>query len=343
VTLPSPTAHKAAPPKRAMSDELERFKRDVNLTELAASLGYRLVDRERSAGGKWHGSSQASVSMRNPDTDDKIIIRRDRDGHWTYFSVRDDRDNGTVVDFVQRRGQPSLGAVRKELRLWLGVDRPRLSPQLYRRNLKAQVRDPAAVNSTYASAASAPESRYLAGRGVRSETLRDKRFAESFRVDARGNVLFGHLDPSDPARVVGFEIKNNGFTGFATGGRKTFWRSATRPSDNRLVIVEASIDGLSYHQLFPHPRARYLSTGGAVGADQLEIVAREIATMPPGSEIVLATDNDAGGDKLASQLVAAAGTAATRRHFPPAGKDWNDYLQSLERTRPHRREHRLER
>ena len=30
-----------------MDDELERFKRDVNLTELAAIYGYRVVVRER--------------------------------------------------------------------------------------------------------------------------------------------------------------------------------------------------------------------------------------------------------------------------------------------------------
>jgi hypothetical protein len=326
-----------------MDDELERLKRAVNLTELAASLGYRLVDRERSGNGRWRGSTPASVSMRHSGRDDKIVIRRDRDDHWTYFSVRDDRDNGTVVDFLQRRRAQNLGDVRKELRAWLRLDRPRVPPQLYRPNLQTRVRDAAGVNSTYAAAACAvPDSRYLASRGLRPETLRDQRFAGAFRVDARGNVLFGHLDPADPARVVGFEIKN-GFTRFATGGRKTFWRSATRPDDNRLVIVEASIDALSYHPLFPHPRARYLSTGGSVGTDQLELIGREIAVLPPGADIVVATDKDAGGDKLALQLAAAACHVPTRRHFPPVEKDWNDYLQSLERTGDHRRERRPER
>ena len=105
-------------------DELERFKREVNLTELAASYGYLLADRARSAAGKWHGSTVASVSMRHTVTDDKIVIRRDLDRHWTYFSVRDDRDNGTVVDFLQRRHARRLGAVRVELRAWLKEERP---------------------------------------------------------------------------------------------------------------------------------------------------------------------------------------------------------------------------
>jgi 5S rRNA maturation endonuclease (ribonuclease M5) len=330
-------------------DELEHFKRDVNLTELAASLGYRLVDRERSADGKRRGSTQASVSMCHAGTDDKIVIRRDADAHWIYFSVRDDRDNGTVVDFLQRRRGQSLGDVRKELRSWLRVDRPRVPARLYRPTLGKQTRDSAAAKTSYAVAAPSRESLYLERRGIRPATFRDDRFAATFRVDARGNVLFGHVDPVDPTQVVGYEIKNSGFTSFASGGQKTFWSSAVRRDDHRIVVVEGSIDALSYHQLFPRPRTRYLSTGGAVGPEQLELIGRAIAAMPPGSDIVVATDNDEAGDKLAGQIAEATGRIPTRRHRPPIGrgtgkgKDWNDVLQLIERRRLHRREYRLER
>ena len=53
--------------------------------------------------------------MRN-DADDKIIIKRESDGHYVYFNVRDDADNGTIIDFVLRRRSRSSGGVRKELR-----------------------------------------------------------------------------------------------------------------------------------------------------------------------------------------------------------------------------------
>src|SRR5512138_1873983 len=111
-------------PPRPMDDELDYFKRAANLTEVAASLGYELAPGQRPAA--------ATVAMRHPATNDKIIIRRDRDDHWTYFSVRDDGDNGSVIDFLQRRGSAGLGAVRKELRAWLRQDRPRLQARLCR-------------------------------------------------------------------------------------------------------------------------------------------------------------------------------------------------------------------
>jgi hypothetical protein len=41
--------------------------------------------------------------LAHPTSGDKVIVRLNPDGHWTYFSVRDDRDNGTVIDFVFHR------------------------------------------------------------------------------------------------------------------------------------------------------------------------------------------------------------------------------------------------
>ena len=69
-----------------------------------------------TAKDSWRGTSV----MRHPVSDDKVIIKRGMDGHYVYFSVRDDRDNGSIIDFVQFRQRLSLGAVRKELRPWIG-------------------------------------------------------------------------------------------------------------------------------------------------------------------------------------------------------------------------------
>src|SRR5436190_7923745 len=107
--------------------------------------------------------------MRHPATDDKIIIRRDVAGHWTYFSVRDDRDNGSVIDFLQRRRSLTLAGVRKELRSWLHEGRPRPSPSLYRPRLGVSAGDEAAVSRSYAIAAHG-DNPYLLSRGLRRET-----------------------------------------------------------------------------------------------------------------------------------------------------------------------------
>ena len=75
-------------------EELESFKSRINLTEYASAQGY-VLDRRHT--------SRNSVAMRGP-AGDKVIIARDaRDGNWIYFSVTDDQDHGTIIDFITRR------------------------------------------------------------------------------------------------------------------------------------------------------------------------------------------------------------------------------------------------
>src|SRR5271170_6329234 len=91
--------------------ELEAFKNSIDLRAYAASQGYALDSRE-----SWRGCAV----MRHA-AGDKIVIKRDSDGHYVYFSVRDDSDHGTIIDFAGRRLGLSLGAVRKELRPWIAM------------------------------------------------------------------------------------------------------------------------------------------------------------------------------------------------------------------------------
>ena len=51
--------------------------------------------------------------------EDKISIRKDlSDGHYVYYSFRDETDNGSILDFVMRRQERNFGKARQILRLW---------------------------------------------------------------------------------------------------------------------------------------------------------------------------------------------------------------------------------
>jgi phage/plasmid primase-like uncharacterized protein len=313
-----------------VDDELDRFKR-INLSEYAASRGYRLIGSERTRNGWSGGSTGSSLLMRHPITDDKIVIRVEGDGHWTYFSVRDDRDNGTIIDFVQRRGALTLGTVREELRRWSGQERPAVPREHFRPSLDVQRRDRTAVRDAFARAQIASNSTYLNSRGIRPETLCSERFRGTWRVDDRDNLLFPHRDGPGLDSVCGFEKKSRGFTRFATGGKKTIWVSNARVGDTRIVFAEAVIDVFSYHQLHPDDHACYASTGGSFGGPQAQYIARAISNMGPSATIVIATDNDDAGEKLAAKIADLAGMATMVRDRSPVGKDWNDCLQERER------------
>ena len=101
------------------------------------------------------------------------------------------------------------------------------------------------------------------GRGPRT------RFAGRVRIDQRNNALFPHYDKDG---LCGFEIKNEGFTGFASGGVKGLWHSAVKPSAFWLVLTESAIDAYSFQVIHGGDGARYMSTGGALNPQQAALL-----------------------------------------------------------------------
>lgn len=296
--------------------ELEAFKTAIDLRAYAADHGYQL-DRKES----WRGSSV----MRHSNGD-KIIIKRGSDGHYIYFSVRQDNDNGSIIDFVQNRLRMSLGAVRKELRPWIGLQ---ATPSPYPA-LPKTAKDRIRVETEFARMHKAKSYPYLEReRAIPAGLLQHQRFAGRIRIDGRGNAVFPHFDGDG---LCGFEIKNSGFTGFSSGGTKGLWHSNDELTDNRFVICESAIDGLSHAALFPDDHVRYASIGGQVNPVQPELIRAAIAAMPANSEIVSAMDADEEGGKLAGVVrrafeVVARDDLRFSLHEPFGHKDWNDQLR----------------
>jgi hypothetical protein len=294
--------------------ELDAFKREIDLRQFAESLGYQ-IDRRES----WRGSAVLRRAA------DKIVVKRNGNGHYVFFSLRDDDDNGTVIDFVQRRQHLSLGAVRQVLRRWIG--RSASAPQFPQ--LPPASPDRMRIEREYRSMAEAQRYPYLErDRCVPAVVLSASRFAGRMKVDARGNTVFPHFDA---AGLCGYEIKNRGFTGFAAGGKKGLWFSHTRPDDRRLVLTESAIDALSYVTLFPdsEDRTRYASLGGRPSLRQMGLVQAAVIKLPEGAEIVAAFDADEAGRWLAAAIGDLVGGVRrqARVHLPATeGEDWNQVL-----------------
>lgn len=301
-----------------MDHELEQFKTEINLSEFSASLGYALDKR---------ASSRNSAVMRHANGDKIIVARSEGSGDWIYFSVRDDRDNGTIIDFLQNRSRINLGQVRKRLREWLGTSRPVIQPNLFIQELLPLSRDRSVVLKAWEKAKDCPSLPYLTGRGIGPDVLALDRFAGCVRVDQRNNALFSHYDNEG---LCGYEIKNKGFTGFAPGGIKGLWSSRIKEDDNRLVLVESAIDAFSYHILHGDDRTRYVSTGGELNPRQPGLIRETIEKMPKDALILIAFDHDEGGEKIAEEVRAIVPLERkTRRVLPDVGtgKDWNEMLK----------------
>lgn len=315
-------------------DELEAFKTRINLSEYAAAQGF-VLDRK--------SSSRNSAVMKEP-SGEKIVIARGHDQHWIYFAVGDDGDSGSIIDFVQNRGGGSLGDVRRLLRPWLegGAGEPsyrRPEPDLFAATLEPISKDLAKVRARLAACEEASVHPYLErGRGVPASVLSSPVFQGRLLIDSRGNAIFPHYGREG---ITGFEIKNKAFTGFSPGGEKGLWCSRAREGDTALVIAETAIDALSYATLHPGEGIRYVSTGGELNPIQPELLKSAFSKLPKGGRVILALDNDAGGDQLAEKIQALFSDSSPAEvdllidRPPTRGQDWNDALRaSFSQTHP---------
>lgn len=306
-----------------MNQELDEMKR-INLVEYAASQGYSL-DKSRS--------TRSSKVMTHANGDKVVISTSAETGHSIYFSIRDDHDNGTIIDFIQRRSGKNLGYVRQELRAWIGKNNNLLSPIAQKYMLSKPVpsnKDLQTMAFKYAQTEVVRnEHSYLESRGINSELLSDLRFKGKIRSDAQANAIFPHFDHEG---VCGYEIKGKRFSGFAKGGEKGLWFSNFNGNDKRLLITESAIDALSYHRLHNEEKTRYVSIGGSMSDKQKGLLKGTIKKIhDQDGYVVYAFDNDEQGKKyikLVADLMNSEQIKKAERGLPEKeGYDWNDILK----------------
>ena len=311
---------------KGRQDELEDFKSGINLSEFAASRGYWL-DRK--------ATSRNSAVMRH-ENGDKIIIARGSDQHWTYFSINDNTDNGTVIDFLQNRGGGNLGEVRKTLRDWTpgsglgGADDQIDQLPAFVLELEPISKDLTRVRANFHRCEISLTHPYLEGiRKIPNEVLIAPRFSGRILRDERNNTVFPHWNRDG---ICGFELKNENFTGFSPGGEKGLWCSRALEGDTTLVISETAIDALSYHALKGSAQMRYVSTGGMVSPLQEDLLRSAFQKLPSNGEVILALDHDEGGEKLQGKIETifeshGEQSLKMRTDLPKTpGEDWNDAL-----------------
>jgi len=80
---------------------------------------------------------------------------------------------------------------------------------------------------------------------------------------------------------------------------------------------------------------RYISIGGTLNPQQPALIRSAIERLPTDGQLIIATDNDAGGDALAEQIKTLAAVVerpdliVTEDRPPECEQDWNEYLKIL--------------
>ena len=302
--------------------ELDLFKTSISLIDLALSAGWTLDTAKSSATTK--------VIRRGQD---KALVWK-QDGRDLYRNERDHADRGSVVDWVMRQDGLTLGRARQRLREIMGSGghhgknhsfsippnptRPDADDDGYRRKTAA----------VWAAASRIAAPAYLRSRGLSPATLSDPRFADTFRVDAKGNVVFPHRDRSG---LCGYELRRDGFKAFGAGTKKGLWLTNGAGTADSILIVESAIDAMSHFQLHGGDSA-YCSLGGTPSNLQKDLlIGLMIKADTRGATVYSAFDNDAAGRQL--DAVIQHLTPIRRDRRIPISNDWNEDLKAARRNK----------
>ena len=302
------------------SEELELFKSQINLVEYAQDNGYE-IDQKKSS---------TNCIVLKDNLGDKILVGLDKtDNHYFYYSLKNSTDQGSIIDFVQNRKNLNLGEVRKELRPWTNNNYLPISITTSKPTIKLTPtsKDRYQIVAQFESFSTINNHPYLNQRGITQDTINNPRFQETIYLDKRNNAIFPHKDRDG---ICGYEIRNQNFKGFASGGTKGLWVSKSGQNDLKLVICESPLDCLSYHQLFPDDQTRYFATSGTLSEKQKDLLHTAFENInQKGGEIIIATDRDVGGEEISQELTKIApNSAQIFRHVPTHQKDWNEALQA---------------
>ena len=339
--------------KALAEDELEKFKREISLVDLAQNeFGYEYIQKE---------SSKVYFVLRKDN--EKIVVTRDQeDGHDVYCNTGDKADCGSIIDFVKNRlddKNAKLVRVRQALRPWApGAKKPAAN-----KPAAPPVRPVAVERDRTAIVAAWKSMQPYQGSYLTEERKLDPAIIQAFgvRQDEHGNACFVHRKPGEG--VTGHEYKNaplpgenKTFTGFSGGGKKALFTG--RLDDlpvSQLVVVEAAIDVLSYAQMHHKPGTLYISVAGSMSHEQANQLQARIAGHPTAT-LVIATDNDLTdkegqslalddrpGEKLAKAIAAMAPQGMTIKRHTPQAKDWNADLQAMAKQDEEKQSRKLKR
>lgn len=296
----------------------QKIKEQVELPELLSHFGYTLRKGEHLGKGKWHVF----------EGDDTLVVFKGRGGDWMYFNAQDDRDKGSVIDWMKNRvssdriaglgplpGRNLWQSVNDHFRAYLNLpeaQRPRLDlPPI------VETAPGEKFHSIYTQHCRPLENTaYLEGRGITKSTIANPQFAgrilnQLYTVQKEGMPAKTYVNTAFPAyhdgRVVGLELKGEGFKGQAPESQftRSLWLSKMpegRPAAV-LVVSESALDTLSYAQLHPGDSALYASTAGTLTQNKIFELKRLLSE--EGIPVIRAAfDNDTQGHHFDTRLLA---------------------------------------
>ncbi|MEM7362119.1 MAG: MobV family relaxase [Bacteroidota bacterium] len=320
--------------EQGIKSDLERVKREVNLVQHAASMGYQIVKRKGK--GNW-------VTMEKGADSICVLTQPNDNGHWFYKSNVDTKEKGTIIDFMKNRGY-SYEYIRR-----LGSAHLDQTPLEYLKKITPKVSEPDIAEQVavqkYESYSSTRDNNYLQKRGIRADIIEEMKVKANtkgalFALESNGK-LCSTIEYTDRGKY------------FQAGLPRGVCIVGKRENPDFVVITESPVDALSYEQMrYDQQKTAcntlYVATCGSPSKEINKEIVR-VTTRYPHAQIVCAFDNDEAGKKMSMHVKELLEGKRVLVHKPKFGKDFNDMLLALtnklenpSKARPERDDDELE-
>ena len=320
-------------PPREPELNFTQVKKELNLVDLVLTLGYQ-HNRAKSGPTLEKGKFHVFDYRGNPNLD-QVIIYKAPSGDYLYFNRADDRDKGSVIDFLKNRLEhPRIAGIQASAgkNVWASVienarrflqlpeQERKVSPQLQQSMAPVQ-RGDQYVPDFLLKTTPLTDTRYLNARGLTNETLTNSCFAGRIlnhvhEGTGKNGQPYKFVNTAFPQlykeKIVGLEIKAQGFRGQAADSLNSsaLWLSGIEAKTHTLVVTESAIDALSHYQLKQPTHTLYASTSGQLTDNKVAEIRRLIAnhhlkTVKP------AFDNDVEGHIFDTRLITGLAHVST--------------------------------
>ena len=144
-----------------------------------------------------------------------------------------------------------------------------------------------------------------------------------YKDSSHHNVVFVGRDADGHPRYASSRGIREKFRQDAAGAEKAFG-FAHRGTDKQLLVFEATIDLLSFIELFPKnwQQHNYLSLGGVSG----KALRQFLSERPDVERVFLCLDADKAGEDACKRLAGLLPDTVSVTRIQPCMKDWNDVL-----------------
>ncbi|WP_324680863.1 toprim domain-containing protein [Hymenobacter sp. GOD-10R] len=310
-----------------------QVKKDLNLIDLVLHLGYQ-HNRAKSGPSLDKGKFHVFDYRGNPNLD-QVIIYKANSGDYLYFSRADDRDKGSVIDFLKYRvenpridgivasaGKGIWASVIDNAKRFLNLpEQQRQASPILQASIEPVKRGDQYVPDFLLKTTPLTDKRYLLSRGLSEETLSNSCFAgrilnhihEGLSKDGHSykfvNTAFPQLYKD---KIVGLEIKANGFKGQAADSLNSsaLWISNSGAKTHTLIVSESAIDSLSHFQLKQPNNTMYASTSGNLTDNKVAEIKRLVENQNLRT-VKLAFDNNLEGHIFDTRLIAGLAHEST--------------------------------